>query len=145
MREIAFTGPLYITAAHEKVIEAILMETLRPGDHVRTGAAIGVDAFVARVAYRLGCRVHTVVPANRSRVDPEWRFFCHTSEELPPSREPYRARNVVMVAPATELIGFPLKPEKDPSQLRSGTWMTVRIAQRANKPVQIYILSELAH
>jgi len=38
------------------------------------------------------------------------------------------------------LIAFPEAPEQHPSQKRSGTWMTVRMALKDGKAVEIYPL-----
>jgi len=140
--KIAFTGTRDLSAKDMAYIERYLRYTLNSGDTVITGACIGADALVARVAKSIpGVKVHTVVPADRSRVDPDWRDWCDTSEELPPSKEPYRARNARMVSLCDYLEAFCAKPFAQ--QPRSGTWMTVHIADRVGKGSHIHILSQV--
>jgi hypothetical protein len=95
---------------------------------VITGACVGVDSFAARYARRLGHQVHTIVPADRSRVDAEWRSWCTSFIEMPPGST-HRDRNVFLVREGTHgLRAFPEFAMNDPRSHRSGTWMTVRIA-----------------
>ena len=105
-----------------------------------TGGCIGVDALVARMAHGGRRRVHTVVPADRSRVDPYWRKHCDTFEELDPGTT-YSDRNERIVELSDRLVAFPEYPEHHNLSRRSGTWMTVRIAGRAGKPVEVVTLN----
>ena len=137
---IGFTGTRHATPAMTDHLERIIAEL--PADcTVVTGACIGVDALAATLAYQRGLRVHTIVPADRSRVDREWRGWCHTFEEMPHGTT-YRDRNQRIVERSTRLIAVPEAPENAPESRRSGTWMTVRIARRLGRPVQVEPLSE---
>jgi hypothetical protein len=98
-----------------------------------------VDALAARIAHGGRRRVHTIVPADRSRVDPYWRDHCDTFEEMPSGTD-YRARNERIVELSDRLVALPEYPEDDHWSRRSGTWMTVRIARRAGKPVAVVVL-----
>ena len=116
--------------------------SLPPDATVVTGACVGVDALFARCAKRVGLKVHTVVPADRSRVDPQWFDWCDSFEEMPEGTD-YRARNERVVALITAaLMGFPSQAEDHPGMRRSGTWMTIRLAKRAGVPTQTYVLAE---
>lgn len=96
---------------------------------VITGACIGVDAYVARYAIVSGRQVHTIVPSNRSLVDPEYQHWCHSYEGMPPDTD-YRQRNARLVSTSTHgLIGFPRADEDKPESQRSGTWQTIRMGR----------------
>ena len=83
--------------------------------------------------------VHVVVPADRSKVDPDWRLYC-TSYELMPEGTTYRQRDERMVLLGTRLIGIANRPEKHGASIYSGAWMTVRIAHDMHRPVEAYVL-----
>lgn len=107
---------------------------LDPTKHkIVTGACIGVDALAARIAKELGFKVLTIVPANRSKVDPQWRDFCDESIEMQAGTD-YRARNDLLVHHSELLLAFPSGWWLNP---RSGESMTVNIAKRRGVPVQI--------
>jgi hypothetical protein len=117
--------------------------SLPPGTTVVTGGCVGVDALIATVAYRAG-RYHvlTVLPADHSRVDPNWKDHCHEHIQMEHGTT-YRQRDAMVVLHGDNLLAFPLYPEDDPRSKRSGTWMTVRLAKRAAKPVEAFVLSEV--
>lgn len=119
-------------------IEALVSE-LPEGTRVVTGACQGADAMVARAAKRAGYHVHTIVPANRRVVDVDWQRYCDTFEEMPAGTD-YRARNKRIVELSDRLIALPEYPETAVQSQRSGTWMTVRIARHAGKPVTVHLL-----
>ncbi|HVQ45150.1 MAG TPA: hypothetical protein VMT30_09450 [Candidatus Saccharimonadia bacterium] len=120
---------------------ADIVSDLPPDCTVVTGGCIGVDMLVAVAAHQRGLKVHTVLPADRSRVGRFWRQHCDIFEEMPPGTD-YRARNERIVELSDRLITIPEASEDDPRSRRSGTWMTVRIARRAGKPVQVELLDE---
>lgn len=140
MAMVGFTGTRNVPTAMLPRIRRIV-EALPEGTGVVTGGCVGVDAIVARVANQRGLHVHTVLPADRSRVDRAWADHCSTYEEMPAGTD-YRARNTRIVELSDEIIAIPEAPEHDPRSRRSGTWMTVRIARRAGKPVQEKVLAE---
>jgi predicted Rossmann fold nucleotide-binding protein DprA/Smf involved in DNA uptake len=135
---VGFTGTRSVGMADLPRIRQIV-EALPDGTMVVTGACIGVDAAVARVANRRDLIVHTIVPADRSRVDPKWLCHVDTFEELPDGTT-YRDRNARIVALSDRLIAIPDHAEHDPESRRSGTWQTIRLARRAGKPVEIHVL-----
>lgn len=122
-----------------RAIIAQALEGVPFGTRLITGAAIGVDACVARLAPEYGLLVHTVVPANRRDVSPFWEERAD-SFELMPEGTAFRARNLRIVELSSRLLAFPLHPESDPRSQRSGSWMTVRLARAAGIPVDIYVL-----
>lgn len=137
---IGFTGTRNVRDVDLERIRAAVL-ALPPDATVVTGACIGVDALVARMAHGGRRHVHTIVPAGRSRVDPYWRQHCNTFEEMPPGTD-YRARNERIVELSDRLVAFPEYPEDHHRSHRSGTWMTVRIARRAGKPVEVVVLND---
>lgn len=137
---IAFTGTRKLQPGDAAKIAAVI-EALPQDAELITGACVGVDAHIARVGHALYRQVHTVVPSNGSQVDPAWMHYCTSATVLGPGApEPYRERNEYMVERCDRLIAFPDREESHGSQRRSGTWMTVRIARAAQKPVEIHIL-----
>lgn len=136
---LGITGPAYPPEWAKRYIHQTLL-TLPAGTIVVTGGCIGVDALAARYAKGIGYEVHTVLPQNKSRVDPEWRDYCDTWEEV---RGDYRARNTRLVAVIDRLWAYPLHAS-DGRDIGSGTWMTIRIARRVRTPVDVYQLDLVA-
>lgn len=143
-RRIAVTGTQRLTPSAQGFVEAVILALLQD-THVITGTCIGVDTVVAHTAFMRGLYVTAIVPAKREKVDPEWRAYCTDFYEMPDGDpEPYRRRNEEVVRRGDILAGFPTFPEKHSRSIRSGTWMTVRIARQAGKPVYLWLLSELS-
>jgi predicted Rossmann fold nucleotide-binding protein DprA/Smf involved in DNA uptake len=137
---IAITGTRNVDLAMPKRI-AEALEAYDPSeDQIITGAAIGVDAIAAREASNMGFDVTTIVPSERGQVEPSWRTWADRAIELPPSREPYRDRNEMMVGMADRVLAFVEYPEQHPRSKRSGTWMTIRIARRQGKHVILDVM-----
>lgn len=53
--------------------------------------------------------------------------------------KPYRERNKDIVTYSRLILACPLYPENDTRSARSGTWQTVRLARRTQKPVILII------
>jgi hypothetical protein len=136
---VGFTGTQALLPSEIPILERVIDEEVTDEDTMVTGACIGVDERLAVLGMARGHTVYTIVPANRSKVDPFWRMHCVACEEMPMFTS-YRDRNQRIVDMSDRLIAFPAYAENHPKSLRSGTWMTVRIAQRAGIPVAIHIL-----
>lgn len=100
-----------------------------------TGGCRGGDAFIGEWLYVTvaGAEHVVIVPVNRSQVDPWWLRYPEgavTVIEMPPGST-YADRNQRINHESDALIGFPAYLEKDYRSLRSGTWQTIRIADRA--------------
>src|SRR6267142_4979672 len=108
-----------------------------------TGGCIGIDALAAQIACGMNIKVHTVLTSKRETTEKYWQTWCTSYEEMP-AKTTYRDRDKRMVQLGDELLAFPSCDEymPDKSYTRSGTWMTVRIARKANKSVIITKVKE---
>ena len=138
-RTVAVSGTRLLAIEDRPRLYQVLL-TVSQQETLLTGACVGVDTVMAQMAYTGGWRVFTVVPANRSQVDPSWSKWCSAFEIMPPSPEPYRARNERLIQLADRLIAFPAYVEDDPRSRRSGTWMTIHLAEQYSVPTDIYVL-----
>jgi hypothetical protein len=98
-----------------------------------TGGCVGFDDFVGRTLVEIfPTHIHRVyVPANRTLVAAWWRDpklapLVEVREMNPGTT--YADRNQALVNDVAALVA-------KPKSVRSGTWMTVGMARRANKPV----------
>jgi hypothetical protein len=133
---VGFTGSRHSTQAQRERIDAVL-DQVHSAVWIITGGCIGVDAYVAESAHRRGLHVHTVLPADRSRVDPHWRERCTTYDEMPAGTT-YKDRNQRIIDLTTEhLFAYPEAAEDDARSLRSGTWQTVRLGRHAGKRIHV--------
>ena len=139
MPVVTFTGTRELPHEWEPRIHD-LVGALPIGAVAVVGVCLGFDALVARLAHQRGVWVHAVVPADRSRVDPDWRRYAATWEEMAPGRT-YRQRDERMVALAANyqgrVVAVPRWPEESERSRRSGTWMTVRIARLRCLPIHL--------
>lgn len=93
------------------------------------GDCVGVDQQAHEIAEEYGIVIE-VHPPN----DPAHRAYT-TGWEILHREKSYAARNQEIVDACDVLIAVPEKPES--AAPRSGTWMTVRKARKAHKPVII--------
>jgi hypothetical protein len=135
---IAFTGPQFLHIFEERLVLATL-DTIPSPKAVKiiTGGCIGLDAFVASTMHARGYDVHTILPANLTKVDRNWQVYCTTHEQTPEGRtssETYRLRNTRMVGRCDQLIAF---IRNGNLHARSGEVMTYNIARKAGKLIQV--------
>lgn len=139
MIKIGFTGT---RAPNNALLDKLvgLLASISPDNYeVITGACLGIDALVARQAFARGFSVHTIVPCNRSQVDPYWNQLC-TTHELMPEDSSYKERNQRIVDQSDLLVAFAAYPEKYPKSGRGcNTWQTVRLARKAGLLVLEYL------
>jgi len=133
MQRIAFTGPILLKPSSLPIVNNILDALPPPSDDIQiiTGGCIGLDEHVAHRLHARGYSVHTVIPADLSRVDPVWLHHCTTYEHTALTSAPYRTRNTRMVGMCDRLIAFLYHIG------RNGETMTYNIARKAGKPVQV--------
>lgn len=140
--KVGFTGSRSLTEKDRWILEPAI-EAIPDRVVIVTGACVGVDAQIARIATEHRKYVHTIVPADRTRVDPFFVDYCVSYEEMPPSSEPYRDRNQRIVDYSNVLIAFPAYKEEHPKSRRSGTWMTVRMARKQGVPARVHALEDV--
>jgi len=103
-------------------------------DSLIVGGCVGADAFAALVATAFGIPVAAIVPLLDEQwvkrwADEDWMFFTTLGWSATDST---RTRNEQLVAQADQVWAFPDRAEGKDNP-RSGTWMTIRMARRANK------------
>lgn len=94
----------------------------------RHGDCVGADAMGHQLAVEIGFDV-VVHPPDNDRL----RAFCQSRSIMPV--QSYRERNQAMVNRCDLLLAL---PNQNQEVNRSGTWMTVRMARRANVPIMIF-------
>lgn len=142
--------PTGMTEAQADEVVTRILDVLDPvSDWLVLGAALGMERRIGLAARARGFKVHVIVPGVDPRttagqkIDQRWMDYATGHEQLPMNDpNPFRARNHAVVAKAEYLFALPAYPEKHEESLRSGTWMTVRIAQRAGKEVIVLPLSD---
>lgn len=137
---IGWTGTRNLSERGKLYIRRVL-RALPRGTRIVTGACLGTDAFVAREAVNMGFNVTTIVPANLSQVDPEWEEWCDNFIRMHEGSS-YRDRNEAIVRSSTAMYAVADYGEHHSKSLRSGTWMTIRIARRAHVPVEVFVQHE---
>lgn len=141
---IAITGtrgrgrPLPPLLGWEEAIVETVLAGLAEHSWLVVGGARGVDTVAARIGKQLGHRVYLVAPS--AYYDPGAHRYADDIEVAQAGITPaesYQIRNARMVELASSVIAF---PKTAVEEIRSGTWMTVRMARKANKPVDIHPL-----
>jgi hypothetical protein len=119
--------------------ERVLLQTLgqfRHGDYsgyfdpilwMHNGDCVGADHLAARMWKRMGGKIHGHPPSN-----PVNRAYFHFDIMEDPKE--YGKRDFDIVASSSVMIAT---PKSYPEVLRSGTWMTVRMARRALRLILI--------
>ena len=119
---------------HSHLIIGGIREHSDRGDQITQGGCIGADAIAMIVARLVFDRpIHTVLPADHSKVFAGWRRYTTTWEQMPDGTS-YMDRNDRLVEQIDKLIAFPMEATE---VLRSGTWSTIRRARRKGIPVII--------
>ena len=129
MLEIGFTGTRrHPTEAQIVALEEWMrMRMLLGPTTLHHGDCVGADEVAHDIAYLLEWSIVVHPPR-----DAAWRAWCDGDQILP--EQEYRERNQAIVDVADVLVAA---PHQDQEVLRSGTWMTVRMARRAGVPVVV--------
>lgn len=130
--ELATTGPRARGLTHEQRREFVnLLNQMRPS-RIHNGAAEGCDTEVLEVLVRARiCRHVTLYPTNAVRREEALDILTGNGMEIRcyPITAPL-ARNREMAKTCDILVAFPDSAEP---AARSGTWATIRAAQRDRK------------
>lgn len=150
---IAFTASRILPDGAHDVFRTMLQD-LDAGLYM-TGACIGGDQAIATILaeIRPDRAQRVIVPRDRSRVDLHWlaEFSRRPNVSLAfmPRGTTYRDRNHALLGEPFDgvppirpnlLVGFPLHDEKDPRSVRSGSWMTLRLARGKSIPWMTHVL-----
>jgi hypothetical protein len=123
MQKIGFTGTQQGMTATQMAALRQQLSDMR-GAEFHHGDCIGADAQAHDIAVELG-----LIPVVHPPVDPSKRAFKPSTWRIAPL--PYLSRNAVIVGDTEMLIAAPAEFKE---KRRSGTWSTVRQAQRTLKP-----------
>jgi hypothetical protein len=129
---LAFTGTSRAVPIQQELALATLLRDLymRLGaKELHHGDCVHADALAHRLAMSIGYRVVVHPPIIHLKC-----AFCQGHDRWLPRS--YRDRNQDIVTCGERLIACPRMAEEE---LRSGTWMTVRMARRALKPVTLVL------
>lgn len=138
---LGFSGSRTLAVEREPLVIRVLSHLPPPGK-VNTGACIGVDQFIAQWYLDAMPSVpQTIwVPGDRSRVDMLWVQEVETRPNVTVRwlSGSYAERNLCLVAASDRLVAFPLRPRRVGH--RSGTWLTVDMAIKHEKDLQVQVL-----
>ena len=97
--------------------------------HLNHGDCQGADEIAHEIAIELGLEI-VIYPPEKT----EYRANCKGANVAIHSEASYRNRNQAIVNNGHVLLAL---PKSNFEQLRSGTWMTVRMARKVNLPMMI--------
>jgi hypothetical protein len=113
------------TQAYNSFIACIKLTQINEAHH---GDCIGADALFHNIMQSLNVPI-VIHPPDIDTL----RAYCMGGQVLP--KKPYLSRNQDIVNCSDLLVAFPSTKEE---VVRSGTWSTIRYAQKVNKPVMIF-------
>lgn len=127
--KIGFSGTQYGMTGPQQAAVFLTIDRLAAEVELHHGDCVGADAEMHEQARRLRFRVVIHPPA-----DPKKRAFCRDADEVRPER-PYLERNQAIVDACDVLIAAPagVRPV-----MRSGTWSTIRRAEKKGIPIFAY-------
>jgi hypothetical protein len=134
-------APKHVAYLKQPLMHLYLMQF----DGFVSGGCIGWDAvFGKTMAQTYPDKQHVViVPAKRDKVDYWWHKFDPGFVKVieMPQGSDYRDRNEQIVKYSHHLFYCAQYPEQHGASKRSGTWMTVRIAKDAGRPVDGIVIN----
>jgi hypothetical protein len=125
---VGFTG----TQRGLSTAQAAALRTMLAGwpvGYFHHGDCIGADAEAHAIARELGWKIvlhPPTIDTKRAHLEADCAIVCKT--------RPYLERNQRIVESTAVMIATPGEFEE---QLRSGTWATVRLARKANRPLAL--------
>lgn len=145
MSVFGFTASRNLDRNGIRLIDQVLASVLG-ADLWVTGACIGGDQHIAKVGADADVPQRIYVPGITDYVDLDWIREMSKNPKVDVKRmsrrTTYRERNqcIVFGQSINMLIGFPQYAEDDWRSKRSGTWQTIRMAQKAGIHFAIHIL-----
>ena len=129
-RHFGFTGTQCEPTSQQKEgLRKVFSRLLEEGyTWQHNGDCIGSDYSAAGLWLELGGAIHLHPPS----IDKKRAFLNDPDDASPP--KPYRERNQDIVSASETLVATPKGGEEE---LRSGTWMTIRMARRKGIPIFI--------
>ena len=128
MSKFGFTGTQVGMTKHQKVVfQNTLFSLATKGDEFHHGDCIGADEDAHKIAILIGLHIHIHPPSMFHK-----RANCQANVKYSP--RPYLKRNHDIVDSTDLLIATPKSKREE---LRSGTWATIRYAQKKHKQVII--------
>lgn len=116
-----------------KIKEVLDRFNLTKYDTIITGACVGIDAQVSKLAKEYECNQLVIVPFDQSKTDKSVFENIGVNDGVIylTIGTDYRDRNELIVKNSDKLIAF------WDGNKRSGTWMTMNIAKRKGIPMEI--------
>lgn len=142
MTSLGTTGTQHFFGAESNAYRTALetLDALPRYDIYISGACIGWDyAFGVRMFHKYQGAQHVIiVPSNWAKVAPWWQQYVglgypNITVIQMPADSTYKQRNQEIVDHSDDFFFCAQYPEKHPKSKRSGTWQTVRLAER--KPI----------
>lgn len=133
MPKISITGTRKISGITEKQLvnfrRLIILYRDKGYTHLNHGDCVGADAMAHDIAIELGLEI-VIYPPDKVK----YRANCKGEKVTIRPEAPYRHRNQAIVNGGHVLIAL---PNGNCEKMRSGTWMTVRIARKVILPTII--------
>lgn len=145
---MGFTGTRSVSIERMSEVCDVVRQACFGFTEFTTGACVGFDTIAAHYVLDLvpDATHRLIVPADRKHVDNDViaRFKRLEDErhiiEYMPEGTSYRDRNERILHYTDKLVAVAEHPEIHARSIRSGTWMTVRIARRLGLPIQEFII-----
>jgi hypothetical protein len=129
---LGFTGSSrHVTDYQVEAIRRYFRYLVEAGKRVEFhhGDCVEADEIAHGLAFQIGFRIVIHPPNITNR-----RAFCRDYAEIR-EEKPYLSRNTDIVNETDRLLAVPDRPRT----IRSGTWFTVRCAERQRKPVKLIL------
>lgn len=130
MSRIGFTGTRVGMSGFQEIVLRDFL--INEADELHHGDCIGADAEADAIARQLNIPIIIHPP-----IDPRKRANCYQPGDRIWAEQDYLTRNRDIVDNTDELIAAPRDHEHE--ELHSGTWSTIRYAQRRGKKVTILV------